>query len=96
MGIDERLRQRREEILRLCARYGARNLRVFGSDVRGEADDRSDVDFLVEMEPGRSLFDLGGLQYELERLLGRPVDVVTERGLKARLRNRVLREAVPL
>jgi uncharacterized protein len=55
-----------------------------------------DIDFLVDMEPGRSLFDLGGLQYELERLLGRPVDVVTERGLKARIRDRVLREAVPL
>lgn len=77
-------------------RYGARNPRVFGSVARGDADAGSDVDFLVEMEPGRSLFDLGGLQYELERLLGRPVDVVTERGLKARIRGRVLREAVPL
>ena len=96
MAIDGRLREKRDEILRLCARYGARNLRVFGSVARGEADVRSDVDFLVEMEPGRSLFDLGGLQYELERLLGRPVDVVTERGLKPRIRDRVLQEAVPL
>jgi predicted nucleotidyltransferase len=72
---------------------------TFGSLVppaRGQADEQSDVDFLVEMEPGRSLFDLGGLQYELEQLLGCPVDVVTERGLKARIRDRVLREAVPL
>jgi len=95
MAIDERLREQREEILRLCAIHGARNLRVFGSVARGEADARSDIDFLVEMEPGRSLFDLGGLQYELERLLGRPVDVVTEHGLKARIRDRVLQEAVP-
>ncbi|MBC7317199.1 MAG: nucleotidyltransferase domain-containing protein, partial [Chloroflexi bacterium] len=63
---------------------------------RGEADEESDIDFLVEMEAGRSLFDLGGLQYELEQLLGRPVDVVTERGLKARIRERVLKETVPL
>jgi predicted nucleotidyltransferase len=95
MAHDERLRQKREEILRLCARYGARNPRVFGSAARREADEQSDLDLLVEMEPGRSLFDLGGLQYELEQLLGCPVDVVTERGLKARIRDRVLREAVP-
>jgi predicted nucleotidyltransferase len=96
MTLEERLRQRREDILRLCVRYGARNVRVFGSAARGDADERSDLDLLVEMEPGRSLFDLGGLQYELERLLGCRVDVVTERGLKARIRDRVLREAVPL
>lgn len=96
MAVDEGLRAKREEILRLCARYGARNPRVFGSVARGEADARSDADLLVEMEPGRSLFDLGGLQYALERLLGCPVDVVTERGLKARIRERVLQEATPL
>ncbi len=96
MTRDERLRQKRDEIFRLCARYGARNLRIFGSVARGQVDEQSDLDFLVEMEPGRSLFDLGGLQYELEQLLGCPVDVVTERGLKARFRDRVLREAVPL
>jgi predicted nucleotidyltransferase len=87
---------RREDILRICARYGARNVRVFGSAARGEADERSDLDLLVEMEPGRSLFDLGGLRYELEWLLGPHVVVVTEQGLKARIRDRVLREAVPL
>lgn len=96
MVIDERLMAKREDILRLCATHGARNMRVFGSIARGDADARSDIDFLVEMEPGRSLFDLGGLQYDLERLLGRPVDVVTERGLKTRIRERVLREAVRL
>ena len=63
---------------------------------QGEADEASDVDFLVEMEPGRSLLDLGGLQVEFESLLGRHVDVVTVRGLKARIRNTVLTEAVPV
>lgn len=90
------LREKREEILRTCAKYGARNVRIFGSVARGQADKHSDFDFLVEMEAGRSLFDLGGLQYELEQMLGCPVDVVTERGIKARIRERVLREAVPL
>jgi len=82
--------------LRIAAKYGARNIRIFGSVARGEADAASDVDFLVDMEPGRSLLDLGGLQIELESLLDRRVDVVTERGLKARIRDRVLREAVPV
>lgn len=71
-------------------------MRVFGSLARGEADAASDIDFLVELEPGRSLFDLGGLQVELEALLGGRVDVVTERGLKTRIRERVLKEAVPV
>lgn len=89
------LREKREEILRFAARHGARRIRVFGSVARHEDDERSDLDFLVEMEPGRSLLDLGGLQADLEAL-GRPVDVVTERGLKARIRDRVLNEAIPL
>jgi predicted nucleotidyltransferase len=63
---------------------------------RGEADEQSDLDFLVELEPSRTLFDLGGFQYDLEQLLGCRVDVVTERGLTPRIRERVLREAVPL
>ncbi len=96
MGVNELLRARREEILRIAAKHGAHNVRVFGSVARGEADETSDVDFLVEMEPGRSLLDLGGLLIDLEGLLGRPVDVVTERGLKPRIRPRVLSEAVAL
>jgi predicted nucleotidyltransferase len=95
MRIEE-LRNRRSEILRLAAIHGASNVRVFGSVARGEADDRSDVDFLVDMGSGRSLLDLGGLLEDLRELLSRPVDIVTERGLKARIRDRVLREAVPL
>jgi predicted nucleotidyltransferase len=96
MTLEDLLKAKREEILRVCARYGAYNVRVFGSVARSEADEQSDIDFLVELEPGRTLFDLGGLQYDLEQLLGCPVDVVTERGLKPRMRERVLREAVPL
>ena len=84
----------RAEILAAAARHGATNVRVFGSVARGEADRASDVDFLVDFEPGRSLLDLAGLLVELEDLLGHPVDVVTEPGLKARIRQRVLAEAV--
>ena len=96
MTVDALLEEKRGDILRIAARYGARHVRVFGSVARGEADAQSDVDFLVDLEAGRSLLDLGGLQYELKSLLERPVDVVTERGLKARIRERVLREAVPV
>ena len=94
MTTEQLVKRKREEILRVAAGHGARNVRIFGSVARGEADEASDIDFLVEMEPGRSLLDLGGLQVELEALLGRPVDVVTVRGLKARIRSTVLREAV--
>jgi hypothetical protein len=96
MAVEDLLKAKREEILRVCAKYGAYNVRVFGSVARSEADEQSDIDFLVELEPGRTLFDLGGLQYDLEHLLGCRVDVVTERGLKPRIRERVLREAVSL
>ncbi len=96
MGIEELLQEKREEILQIAARHGARNVRVFGSVARGEADERSDIDFLVEMERGRSLFDPGGLLMDLQDLLGREVDVVTVGGLRERMRDRVLREAVAL
>lgn len=71
-------------------------MRIFGSVARGDADINSDIDFLVDLEPGRSLFDLGGLLMDLQELLGRPVDVVTEEGLRERIRARVLQEAVPV
>jgi uncharacterized protein len=87
---------RRLEILTVARRYGALNVRVFGSVARGDARPESDLDLLVEMEPGRSLFDLGGLLVELQALLGVEVDVVTEKGLRPRIRADVLREAVPL
>lgn len=96
MDVNELLKQKRDEILRIAAKHGARNVRVFGSVARGEADDASDIDFLVEMEPGRSILDMGGLLMELRELLGRDVDLATERGLKPRIRERVLKEAVSL
>lgn len=96
MRLEELLKEKREDILRVCAKHGAHNVRIFGSVARGEADELSDVDFLVDMESGRSLLDLGGLHYELEQLLGCRVDVVTVRGLKARIRERVLKESVAL
>jgi len=94
--IDEVLKQKREEILGIAAKYGARNVRVFGSVARGEADEKSDIDFLVELEPGRSLLDHAGFLVELQDLLGCRVDVVTEKGLRERMRERVLKEALPL
>jgi len=96
MGIDDLLRAKREEILRIAAQHGARNVRIFGSVARGEAKLDSDVDVLVDLEPGRSLLDHAALMLELEELLRCKVDVATERGLRARVRDRVLREAVPL
>lgn len=92
----EQLKAQRQEIVRLAAQHGAKNVRVFGSVVRGDADADSDVDFLVELEPGRSLFDLGGLLMDLEGLLHCGVDVVTVNGLRQRIRQRVLQEAVSI
>lgn len=88
--------KKRADILRLAAQHGAHNVRLFGSVARGEADVLSDVDILVDLEPGRSLLDLGGLLMDLEELLGCQVDVVTEKGLRPRIRSRVLQEAVPI
>jgi hypothetical protein len=96
MAIDDVLREKREEILRIAARHGARNVRVFGSVARREADERSDIDLVVEFEPGRSLLDHAALWLELQELLGCKVDVVSDRGIKSRIRDRVLSEAVPL
>ena len=90
------LRSRREAILAIACRYGACNLRIFKSVVRGDADSTSDVDFLVELEPGRSVMDLGGVLMDLQEHLHCKVDVMTPAMLKPRIRERVLREATPL
>lgn len=91
-----RLRDRREEIMRYAAEHGASNVRVFGSMVRGDTDAASDIDLLVEMEPGRSLVDLVGLWQDLEDLLGTQVDVLSDGGVSPHLRERIYAEAVPL
>lgn len=93
MNLNQVLETHRHEILQLAAKYGAYNVRIFGSVARGKADADSDIDFLVEMEPGKTLFDLGGLLMELQELLPCRVDLVTEKGLRKRIRERVLEEA---
>lgn len=92
----ETLQRQRTTILQLAEAHGARNVRVFGSVARGEATDESDVDLLVEFEPGKSLLDLGGFSVELQSALACRVDVATEKMLKDRMREQVLREAVLL
>ena len=86
----------RAEILSLAERHGIRDLRVFGSMARGDAGDASDVDLLVSLPPDRTGLALGGLLMDLQDLLQRRVEVVTERGLHPALRDRVLKEATPL
>jgi uncharacterized protein len=90
------LAQKRDDILSLAERYRTGDVRVFGSVARGQNTEASDVDFLVNTRPGCSLLDLAGLLEDLQDLLGCRVDLVTEDGLKQRLRAKVLREAVPL
>ena len=96
MKLTELLRLKKKEIKQIARKHGARNLRVFGSVARGEAAEGSDLDLLVEMEPGRSLLDLVAIKQDLEELLGCKVDVVTEAAVSPYLRERVLKEAVSL
>jgi hypothetical protein len=96
VGTSDLLKSKREEILRLAAKYGARNVRIFGSVARGEDEGESDVDFLVEMEQGRSFLDLVGLWQDLQELLGGEVDVITDGGVSPYLRDQIYTEAIPL
>jgi predicted nucleotidyltransferase len=96
MGIEQILKQKRDDILKIASHYGARKVRVFGSVVRSEDGPDSDVDFLVDLEEGRSLMDLGGLLMDLQKLLGRNVDIVTEKGLHWYIKDQILREAKPI
>ena len=92
----ELVRKKRDDILRLAASYGAQNVRIFGSTARGEDTPSSDIDFLVTMEPGRSLLDKAGLLVDLKELLGREVDVVEDDNIYWLLRRRILKEARPV
>jgi hypothetical protein len=94
--LEKSLRLKRNDILLLASRHGAKNVRIFGSAARGEAVQESDVDFLVKMEDGRSLLDLSALVADLQDILGRRVDVVSEDGLYWLLRRKILKEAKPL
>lgn len=96
MSIHELLQSKRKKILQIAARHGAHKVRVFGSVAKGTTRRGSDVDFLVEMEEGRSLLDHAALVLDLERLLKRSVDVASERGLRQPLRKEVLRDAIAL
>jgi len=96
LNIYNKLQERRAEIIAIASKHGAYNVRVFGSVARNEADSASDLDLLVDMEPERSLLDLGGMLMNLQNLLGCRVDVVTEKGLRGRIRERVLKEATAL
>ena len=96
MSISNLLQSKRTKILQIAARHGARKVRVFGSVARGTARRNSDIDFLVDMEEGRSLLDHAALILDLERLLKCPVDVASERGLRRLVRKEVLKDAVAL
>lgn len=97
MDIDKLLKEKRDQIIAIAAKHGANNLRVFGSVARGEADEKSDLDLLIDYSSEhRSPWFPLRLIRELESLLGCKVDIVTEQGLKDRIRKRVLGEARPL
>jgi uncharacterized protein len=96
MEIERLLMEKREAVIAMAAKHGARNPRIFGSVARGEAGAESDIDLLVKMEEGRSLLDLSALVLDLQDLLGVKVDVVSEDGLYWLLRRRILKEAKPL
>ncbi|MGH3976564.1 MAG: nucleotidyltransferase family protein [Pseudonocardiaceae bacterium] len=92
----EDLRARHDEIVAIGRRYGVSNIRVFGSVARGEADERSDLDLLIDVAPGHGYFDMTGFALDVEQLMGVFTQVATPNGLKKRMRARILAEAVPL
>jgi uncharacterized protein len=96
MTVEQLLHEKREEIQRIAAKHGARNVRIFGSVARREARPDSDIDLLVDAGPKTSSWFPAGLILDLEEVLGCKVEVVTEKGLNEYLRDRVLAEAVPL
>jgi uncharacterized protein len=96
MNADTLLKEKRQEILRIASKYGAHNVRVFGSVARGEADQESDLDLLVRFDRGVTLLRQAAFARELEALLESKVDVVSDKGLRPRIRERVLAEARPL
>jgi len=94
--LDQLLREKRDDIKRIAARHGASNIRVFGSVARGEAGPKSDIDILIDVGPTTSSWFPAGLILDLEDLLGRRVEVITEKALNPELRDHVLGEAIPL
>jgi len=96
MPISKILTEKREEILRIAMKHGARNLRIFGSYARGEERTDSDIDLLVEMERNRSLLDVIAIKHDLEDLIQRKVDVVTENAISPYLKENILKSAIPI
>ena len=96
MVTRETILEKRDSILQIAARYGASDVRVFGSMARGDVTNRSDLDLIVRFEPGRTLFDHGGLLMDLQDLLKIKVDVIDEEGMRPSFREHVSREAIPL
>lgn len=96
MSVLDIINSKREDILKIGSVYGAYNMRVFGSVARGEDTELSDIDFLVCLEKGRNLLDQAGLLTDLQELLGRKVDVVTEDGIFWLLRRKIIKEAQPI
>ena len=95
--IDKKtVHMKHREILEIARRHGAHDIRIFGSVARGNQNERSDLDIIARFDPGRTLFDQGGFLMELQELLGLKVDVVSERSMRPRFRDQVMREAVPL
>ena len=92
----ETVHQKRDAILAVARRYGAHDVRIIGSVARGDAGEDSDLDLVVRFDPGRSLFDHGGLIMDLRDLLGVRVDVISEGGMRERFRSHVMKEAIPL
>ena len=96
MNIEQFLHEKRDDIRAIAAKHGAYNIRIFGSVVRGEAGPDSDIDFLVDAGPATSSWFPAGLILDLEKILGRSVEIVTEKALNHYVRDRVLREAITL
>jgi hypothetical protein len=96
MLMTQQILREKRAILEIARRYGASDVRVFGSVARGDANDASDVDLIVRFEPGRTLLDHGGLVMDLRELLGMRVDVIDEDAMRPRFRERAMAEAVPL
>jgi hypothetical protein len=96
MSLKNALKQHRGEIIKIAARHGVHNIRIFGSVEKETEGPDSDVEFLVDLDKGRSLLDLGGMAIDLQQLLGRKVDIVTEKGLHWYIKETILNEAEPL
>ena len=96
MKTSDFIQNKRKEILQISSSHGAKNIRIFGSVARGDDEPESDIDILIELDKGRTLLDLAGLSIDLQNLLGRKVDVVTEKSLHWYIREKIISEAKPI